>query len=155
MNRLKNKASLTWWAMVETLSQIARGIPKAASYTNVSSGYAMAYGTLFRKLNDLTPMVREYNKWLLQGEASLDTGFDNFQSFLSTKFQRDGKSANSLHATCMLAKRSFPVLPTVGRIVQAGDMQYSVIQIVHSTAYAALLRLQSLLHGDNKVILSS
>ena len=122
MNRLKNKASLTWWAMVETLSRIARGIPKAASYTNVSSGYAMAYSTVFRKLNEFTPMVREYNKRLLQGEVSLDTGFDNFQLFLSKKYQRDGKSASSLHATCRLAKRSFPVLPSVGSIIRSADM---------------------------------
>ena len=133
--------------MVETLSLIARGIPKVASYATVNAGYAMAYGTVFRKLNELTPMVRQYNKWLLQGEASLDTGFDNFQSFLSSEFQREGTSASSLHATCRFAKRSFPVLPSVGSVVESADVQYVVIQIVHSTVYAALLRIKSLQHG--------
>ena len=77
----------------------------------------MTYSTVFRKLNELTPLIRGYSKKLLQGEASLDTGFDNFQLFLSKKYQRDSTFANSLHATCRLAKRSFPVLPPIGSIL--------------------------------------
>ena len=62
MNRQRNKKNLVWWAMVETLSQIARGIPKIASYTSVMSRYALTYSTVLKKLNMLTPVVREYNK---------------------------------------------------------------------------------------------
>ena len=133
--------------MVETLSQITREIQKIASYTSVMSRYALTYSTVFKKLNMFTPMVREYNKQLLQGEASLVTGFDNFQLFLSIKYQREGISATSLYTTCRLVKRLFPVLPTLGSIITTGDMHYVVIQIVHSTAYASLLRIQSTTHS--------
>lgn len=48
--------------MVETQSQKARGVQNAATYASAVSRYSMIYSTVFQKLNELTPLVRGYNK---------------------------------------------------------------------------------------------
>ena len=130
--------------MVEGLSQIARGISRVGSGDSVMRRYSLTYPTIFRKLTGLTPAVR-YNKGcLLQSEMTLDIGFDNFQTFLNKKYQRDGSSSDSIHSTCRLAKRSIPVLPSVGSILNCNEVDYKVVSILQSSVYASLLRVQSL-----------
>lgn len=41
----------------------------------------MTYPTVFRKLHELAPFVRENTRRLLKTEIALDIGFDNFQIF--------------------------------------------------------------------------
>ena len=138
MVRLRNSHKLVWWAMVESLSQISRGLQKRATINSVLTRQALSFSTVFRKLNAFTPMVVQYNRRLLQGEANLDTAFDNFQLFISKKYQRDGKSLDSIHATCRLAKRSFPVTPTVGSVLTYEQCNYLVIGVLHRETYASL-----------------
>ena len=129
--------------MVEGLSQVARGLPRIANYVSVNRRYALSYTTIFRKLKAMVPDVRSRNMLLLQSEVCLDTGFYNFQLFLKKKFQRDGTSATSIHATCRLAKRSIPVIPSVGSILQARELRYNVIAILQHSTYCSLLMVQS------------
>ena len=117
MCRLKNSKKLILWAMVEGLSQIARGQPNAANIASVMARYSLTYKCIFTKLNNFASMLRESNRQLLQAQCSLDAGFDNFQVFMSRNFQRNGASVDSMHATCRLTKRLFPILPTVGSIL--------------------------------------
>ena len=118
MCRLKNSNQLTTWALIESLSQIARGIPCVGSGDSVMRRYSLTYPTVFRKLHELAPSVRENTRRLLKTEIALDIGFDNFQIFKNKKYQRDGSSANIMHATCRLAKRAIPIIPSVGSILQ-------------------------------------
>lgn len=150
MCRLRNKNKLTWWAMVEGLPQVARGLTKAATTHNVISWYSLSYPTIFRRLNQFAPALRDSNRKLLQSQVSLDCRFDNFQVFMCTKFQRAGLLANSMHATCRLAKRYVSVLPTVVSLLVHGlrnNAQYYVVSIVHHTTYASLLMAQCRLQG--------
>ena len=75
MARLRNPRKLVWWAMVESLSLMARGIPKAAIATSVMNRQALPYPTVATKLNDFAPTVKSLNKRLLQNEPTLDTAF--------------------------------------------------------------------------------
>ena len=107
---------------------MARGLPKVANNQSVMARYSLTYSAISKRLNKFAPVLKDSNRKLLQSQVSLDCGFDNFQVFLCTKFQRDGLSANSIHATCRLAKRSIPVSPTVGSLLVNGvnnNAQYS------------------------------
>ena len=120
MCRLKNSAVLTTWVMVEGMSQIARGISCVGSINIVMQRYSLTYPTIFRKLVDLAPAVRDNNCWLLRSETALDTGFANFQLILNNKYQRDGSSAKSMHAIYWLAKILILVIPSASGILQVG-----------------------------------
>ena len=89
------------------------------------------------------------NRRLLQNEAALDTAFDNYQEFNSRKYQQDGGSADSMHATCRLSKRSLPVVPTVGSVIIGDTNKYLVIRILYKHIYASLLRVRSLQYCSN------
>ena len=52
MCRHKNMKLLTTWAMVEGISQIARGIPRIANNASVMRRYSLTYPTIFRKQID-------------------------------------------------------------------------------------------------------
>ena len=47
MCRLRNKSNLTWWAMVEGLSHVSRGISKVAITHIVISRNSLSYPTIF------------------------------------------------------------------------------------------------------------
>ena len=94
----------------------------------------------------MVPSVKETNRILLQSEVCLDTGFDNFQLFINKKFQRDGTSATSIHATCRLAKRSIPIIPSIGSILENDGLKYCVLAILNYAPYASLLRVQLVNH---------
>ena len=53
MNRLRNQKNLTWWAMVETISKIARGLQKVATNPSVMLQYPMTYDTVFIYFNNI------------------------------------------------------------------------------------------------------
>ena len=152
MCRNKNSNMLVTWAMVEGLSQIARGISRVGSGDSVMRRYSLTYPTIFRKLTELAPTVRYNNRCLLQSETTLDIGFDNFQTFLNKKYQRNGSSADSMHATCRLAKRSIPVLPSVGSILNCNEVDYKVVSILQSSVYASLLRVQYLISLSSSLL---
>ena len=67
--------------MVESLSLMARGIPKSATATSVMNRQVLRYGSVAKTLNDFSPTVKILNRILLQNEAALDTSFDNYQEF--------------------------------------------------------------------------
>ena len=83
MCRQRSVRLLTTWAMIEWLSQVARGLPRIANYVSVNRRYALSYPTIFRKLKAMVPSVRYKNRLVLQSEVCLDTGFDIFQLFLN------------------------------------------------------------------------
>ena len=116
--------------MVEGLLQVARGLPSVANNTSVTRQYSLCYSTIFRKLKELVSLVRESNMCLLQSEVCIDCGFDKFQLFLNKKFQRDGTSTTSIHATCRLAKRSIPLIPGVGSLLSNNGLEYQVSAIL-------------------------
>ena len=65
MYRLKNVNLLTNWAFVEALSKIVRGILKVENQGNIICRYSLSYTTLFKKLKQFEPLVRESNCGLL------------------------------------------------------------------------------------------
>ena len=65
MCRQRSVRLLTTWAMVEGLSQVARGLPRVANYASVNRRYALSYPTIFRKLKAMVPAVRSKNRLLL------------------------------------------------------------------------------------------
>ena len=67
--------------MVEGLYQIARGISRVGSGDSVMRRYSLTYPTIFRKMADLAPTMRNNNRRILQSQTTLDIGFDNFQLF--------------------------------------------------------------------------
>ena len=96
-------------------------------------------------------MLRECNRNLLHAQCCVDDGFDKFQVFMSMTFQMNGGSADSMHVACRLAKRLFPIVPTVGSILLNGlngNMAYYVIGIVQRSPYTSLLRIQSCTLGS-------
>ena len=101
MCRNKNSRLLVTWAMVEGLSQIARGISRVGSGDSVMRRYSLTYPTVFRKLTELAPTVRHNNRCLLQSETTLDIGFDNFQTFLN-KIISKGWVVFRYHTCCLL-----------------------------------------------------
>lgn len=106
--------------------------------TSVLSRYSLSYPAILARLNKFAPILKESNRQLLMSQSSLDCGFDNFQVFLSTKYQRDSESADSLYATCRLAKRPVIVVPTIGSLLVNGldnNADYFVVSIVRHTAY--------------------
>ena len=86
MCRIKNNHVLTTWAMVEGLSQIARGISRVGSADSIMRRYSLTYPKIFRKLADLAPTVHNNNHCLLQSKTTLYIGFDNFQLFSNKKY---------------------------------------------------------------------
>ena len=128
--------------MVESLALMARGIPKAVTTNTVMNRQAMSYNAVVTKLNEFAPSVKMLNRQLLQNESALDTAFDNYQEFNSRKYQQDGASSDSMHATCRLAKLSFPVVPTVGSVVLCKTNEYLVMEILYQHTYASLLRVR-------------
>ena len=150
MCRQKNRKALTIWAMVEGLSQIARGIPRIANHASVMRRYSLTYPTIFRKLMAMVPSVRESNRQLLQSEVCLDTGFDNFQLFVNKNFQRNG---TRIHATCRLAKRSIPIIPSNVNVLQKDGLRYHVLAILQFSTYASLIRIQLVNHYNRRLLL--
>ena len=57
MARIRNSRKLTWWALVESLSLMARGIPKAATSNSVMNRQALPYQTAATKLNGFAPLA--------------------------------------------------------------------------------------------------
>lgn len=108
---------------MEGISQIARGIPRIANNTSVMKTVSLTCPAIIRKLTAVLSPVRGNNCKLLHLEVCLDTGFDNFQLFVNKKFQWDGTSTTSIHATSRLAKRSMHIIPSVGSVLQMDGLR--------------------------------
>ena len=86
------------YAIVEGLSQVARGISRVGSGDSVMRRYPLTYPTIFCKRAELAPTVRDNNRCLLQSETTLDIGFDNFQTFKNKSIKGMGR----LQKACIL-----------------------------------------------------
>ena len=147
MNRLQNSKKVTRWAVVESLSQLSRGLQRVATAQSVISRHSLTHSTVFRKLNKCTPMVQKSTDNCCRENQISARHLTTFSCLLVKKYQINAASSDSMYATCRLAKCSFPVLPAVGSVLICENLKFLVIKVLHRVTYASLLRIQSLLHG--------
>ena len=103
MARRANRRRLTHWAVIQSISNFARGVGTAAENAFAFFGNSVSPRTRTRIINRLTgndKAGREAGKSLvimqraiLRAQKALILGYDNFQHGLSLQFQRGEHSS--------------------------------------------------------------
>lgn len=127
---------------MDSLAQISRVTPKRAMEASVWRCYSLSYRATFRTLNTMAKAAIISMKQLMEAEATIGGAFDNFQLIQRVKFQNDGRLSREMKGTVCVARRHFPVPPTVGSIIAAPNgVISSVVDVQLVDEYTVFLIL--------------
>ena len=115
--RQRNCKKLTWWALVNTIVHMGRGMSKISMQKSVNNRDSLSVGAFMsNKLPLIKSSMDNSAKNLLAKEKFVLVGYDNMQIVKSQKSQRDGKSSYSITGTVMYALCMDYIRPTFGEI---------------------------------------
>eukprot|EP00816_Leptocylindrus_hargravesii_P012787 CAMPEP_0196825686 /NCGR_PEP_ID=MMETSP1362-20130617/93202_1 /TAXON_ID=163516 /ORGANISM="Leptocylindrus danicus, Strain CCMP1856" /LENGTH=505 /DNA_ID=CAMNT_0042206163 /DNA_START=1336 /DNA_END=2850 /DNA_ORIENTATION=+ len=113
--RQRNCKKLTWWALVNTIVYMSRGVTKIAIQKSVDDRDALSISACINnKLPQIRNSMENSAKRLLARETFVLVGFDNMQVVKPLKSQRDGRSSCSITGTVMYALCMDYILPKIG-----------------------------------------
>ena len=113
--RQRNCKKLTWWALVNTIVYMSRGVTKIAIQKSVDDRDALSISACINnKLPQIRNSMENSAKRLLARETFVLVGFDNMQVVKPLKSQRDGRSSYSITGTVMYALCMDYILPKIG-----------------------------------------
>ena len=136
MARARNKSNMKYWAMIETLAVLGKGISKVTTRSSAGRDFCCTVQYTFGKLKEIYDMCQPDIKAVLRNELTISFVLDNYQKIIPKRTQKDGKASIVHRATASSVMRNkIPMVPVGSVMISPVGVRFVVTRVSRETPY--------------------